>query len=49
VQRFDDQKRDRRGFGEVVFVPREGTPLDDVAWERARPLVRVLLDEGGAR
>lgn len=47
VQRFDDQKRHRVGFGDVVFLPKASAPLDDAAWERQRDLAR-LLQRGGS-
>ena len=45
VQVFEDQKRARKGFGDVLFVPEEPVALDPAAVERRRALL-PLLDPG---
>jgi hypothetical protein len=42
VQRFMDQKRSRRDFRDVVFVPGASAPLDAKQLEAARPLLIAL-------
>jgi hypothetical protein len=42
MQRFMDQKRSRRGYGDVVFVPDRPVPLDDAGRARLAPLLPLL-------
>ena len=42
VQTFRDQKRSRDGFGDILFVPREGQELTPERREELRPLLGVL-------
>lgn len=42
VQVFEDQKRERRGFGDVLLVPEERADLDAGALEKVRPLLPLL-------
>lgn len=45
VQVFEDQKRSRKGFGDVLLVPDEPRELDAAAMEKRRALL-PLLDPG---
>jgi hypothetical protein len=45
VQVFEDQKRSRRGYGDVLLVPEEPQEMDAGALEKARALL-PLLDPG---
>jgi len=42
VQTFEDQKRDRTGFGDVVFVPKTPRVLDEDAKTALAPLAAIL-------
>ena len=42
VQRFMDQKRSRQGFGDVLFVPKDKTAVDEAKRERLRRFAAVL-------
>jgi len=42
VQVFEDQKRDRTGFGDIVMVPQAHTPLTSSFLERSRKLMASL-------
>jgi hypothetical protein len=42
VQVFEDQKRARKGFGDVLLVPEEPEVLDAAAAEKRRALLPVL-------
>ena len=42
VETFEDQKRDRRGFGDVVFVPKSPRTLDEEDKSALAPLAAIL-------
>jgi hypothetical protein len=42
IQTFQDQKRSRRGFGDILFVPKEPTHMRDADRAAWKPLLGVL-------